>query len=424
MSRAAQTNRWPVRWGRVDIPLTLTAFVTVGASTGVLIDLADRVFGADLAATARALGAAAIVVAAWTIARVIDAVIWQALLPRRSCHASPRLAHTMTTVLWLTAGSVLASTLYYDGVSATLLTTSSVVLAIIGFAVRGVIADIFYGVVIAFERPFQINDWLRMPDGRDGLVIEMGWWSTRLLTREEFTLIVPNSKLASGLFFSLRKPEPFLRAATRVRFSEDIDPDQAERILISAAKAVQASAQLPREPEARITDISADGIEFEFRFWTPDRLARGDVRMEIQKNILRNIRVADLRLPRRPRETRVGEITEDRAATAEAALDWISAIAVFAPRSHDERQMLADQAARTHLDPGAELLKEGEAGDSLFVVLEGVLEATIEHSARERAALGRLKAGDAAINSNIEQEDHSDWRNDLLGRMRSIFRIA
>mgnify|MGYP006163131007 len=52
----------------------------------------------------------------------------------------------------------------------------------------------------------------------------MGWWSIRLLTREEFTPIVPNSKLASGIFLNLGKPEPFLRASTRIRFSEDIDP--------------------------------------------------------------------------------------------------------------------------------------------------------------------------------------------------------
>jgi small-conductance mechanosensitive channel len=81
----------------------------------------------------------------------------------------------MTTVLALTAGAVVASTVHYEGVSATLLTNSSVVLAIVGFAVRGVIADIFCDVVIAFEQPFQINHWLRMPDGRDGLVVEMFW---------------------------------------------------------------------------------------------------------------------------------------------------------------------------------------------------------------------------------------------------------
>jgi small-conductance mechanosensitive channel len=75
-----------------------------------------------------------------------------------------------------------------------------------------------------------------MPDGRDGLVIEMGWWSSALLTCEEFTLIVPNSRLASGLFSNLSKPQPFLRASTRVRFGKDIDTDQAERILVFAAR--------------------------------------------------------------------------------------------------------------------------------------------------------------------------------------------
>ena len=78
----------------------------------------------------------------------------------------------------------------------------------------------------------------------------------------------------------------------------------------------------------------------------------------------------------------------------EATLDWLSAIAVFAPLSQDERQALADQAARTHLAPGAELLKEGAAGDSLFVVLEGVLEAAVQHAERQPTVLGRSKAGD------------------------------
>ena len=67
----------------------VTAFVAVGLSTGVLVDLAERLFGANPAAAARALGAAAIVLTAWTIARLIDAIVWQALMPRRSDHAPP-----------------------------------------------------------------------------------------------------------------------------------------------------------------------------------------------------------------------------------------------------------------------------------------------------------------------------------------------
>ena len=57
----------------------LAAFVAVGLPSGVLVDLAERLFGANPGAIARALGAAAIVLGAWTIARLIDAIVWQAL---------------------------------------------------------------------------------------------------------------------------------------------------------------------------------------------------------------------------------------------------------------------------------------------------------------------------------------------------------
>ncbi len=40
------------------------------------------------------------------------------------------------------------------------------------------------------------------------------------------------------------------------------------------------------------------------------------------------------------------------------------------------------------------MVKEGVTGDSLFVALEGVLEATVQHAGRQPTVLGRLKAGD------------------------------
>jgi hypothetical protein len=54
----------------------LSAFVAVGLLTGVLVDLAERLFGANPPAASRALGAGAIVLTAWTIPRLIDAIVW------------------------------------------------------------------------------------------------------------------------------------------------------------------------------------------------------------------------------------------------------------------------------------------------------------------------------------------------------------
>jgi len=85
----------------------------------------------------------------------------------------------------------------------------------------------------------------------------------------------------------------------------------------------------------------------------------------------------------------------------QAALDWLAVTAVFAPLSQDERQTLADQAARTHLAPGADLLEEGAAGDGLFVVIEGVWRATVQHAGRQPAVLGRYKAGNVIVQMSL-----------------------
>tara|TARA_B110000467_G_C17827153_1_gene218046 strand:+ start:80 stop:268 length:189 start_codon:yes stop_codon:yes gene_type:complete len=61
----------------------LKGFVAGGFSTAVLVDLAKYLFITNPAASARALVAAAIVFTAWTAAQMIDAIVWQSLLPRR-----------------------------------------------------------------------------------------------------------------------------------------------------------------------------------------------------------------------------------------------------------------------------------------------------------------------------------------------------
>lgn len=380
-------------WARLISPgIAFAGLTAVATSEGATRAVAAMLAMAP-ASAARFAGTLAVLAGAWLAARLVDALVWRALLPRRSGHATPRLAHTLTAFAALALGGAIAATAFYDGVSASILTTSSVLLAVLGFALRGVIADIFYGVVIAFERPFQIDDWLRLADGRDGRVVEIGWWSTRLATREEFTLIVPNSALAGGVFQNFNAPSAFFRDCLRIRLSYEATPEQAERVLLAAARDVPASARVPREPVLRIVDFDASGVEYELRFWVPDRARRQEVRYLVQKAVLRNLRAAGLRVARPPMEAWLGRIREDAATHAVAAGDWLAGADVFAPLDDAERAKLEASATRIDLAPGSELLREGEPGDSLFVVIEGLLEARAA-AASGPLLLGRLHAGD------------------------------
>jgi small-conductance mechanosensitive channel len=66
-----------------------------------------------------------------------------------------------------------------------LVTTSGILIAIIVFALRGMISDIFAGIALNIERPLKKGDWIELNDGSIGQVQEINWRATRLLTREK-----------------------------------------------------------------------------------------------------------------------------------------------------------------------------------------------------------------------------------------------
>ena len=63
---------------------------------------------------------------------------------------------------------------------------------VLGFALQDTLGNLFSGVALLFERPFDIGDWLEV-DGQVGKVIEVNWRSVHIMTRNLEQLVVPNS---------------------------------------------------------------------------------------------------------------------------------------------------------------------------------------------------------------------------------------
>lgn len=64
----------------------------------------------------------------------------------------------------------------------------------IGFAAKDMLANFFGALMIYFDRPFQVGDWIRSPDKEiEGTVEDIGWRQTRIRTFEKRPLYVPNS---------------------------------------------------------------------------------------------------------------------------------------------------------------------------------------------------------------------------------------
>ena len=103
----------------------------------------------------------------------------------------------------------------FDQPATGLITVSSVVIAVIGFALRNVISDLFSGIALGVDHPYRIGDWIETTQS-SGKVSEITWRTTRLIDRNGFVIIVPNGLVAGQRLINYGAGERDYRTALRV----------------------------------------------------------------------------------------------------------------------------------------------------------------------------------------------------------------
>jgi small-conductance mechanosensitive channel len=106
---------------------------------------------------------------------------------------------------------------------------------IVGLAARKTLADIISGVVLLIDRPFRIGDRILIEKiDTSGDVIEIGWRSTRILTRDNRLVVIPNSIIGTDLVTNYSIPEKIFRVETDVVISYGPDIEYVRNLIIEA----------------------------------------------------------------------------------------------------------------------------------------------------------------------------------------------
>ena len=276
----------------------------------------------------------------------------------------------VVAICWLIAVSVVGA-IFFDVPVGSLVTTSGLLVAMIGLALKNVISDAFTGLSL----PIRIDDWIEV-DGQVGRVVEISWRATRLLTPERVTLIIPNTHLTAKPFKNFSQPEPYYRDAFRVVLDHSVTSHQAERILLAAARQVEATRGIPYRPEARIAGFTERGIEWELRYYVPDVPNAWRVRYQVQRNLLRNLHYSGIALPY-PVLVRKDAQPRERHAEPADEMSFLRGVELFDSLSDDEVRTLVRSVALRLKVAGQPLVRQGDAGDSLFVLREGLLGVSI-----------------------------------------------
>lgn len=336
------------------------------------------------------LGTLSCFAVAWLAARVVDVAVGRTG-PADKPQVPRFLSDLARAVLFIVAGFVTIAQVFQQPVTG-LLATSGVLIAVLGFALRNILADLFSGIALSLEHPYRLGDWVETEDGLVGRVDEITWRSTRLLTLERKSVVVPNGLLAGRRLVNYSAPEPWFRASLRVTLDHGLEVGRAKRLLLGAALSADGILRSPA-PDVLVEGADDTGVHYAVRYWVPDYGQAAPCRDAVGASVVRHLRRAGVNFARPKRELARPARAPDPAA-ADGCRQLLGELAFFKAFSPEERERLAQAARPRRVAAGAVVVAQGDPGRSLFLVGEGVLDACLADADGRAVELGRMCVGD------------------------------
>jgi MscS family membrane protein len=178
----------------------------------------------------------------------------------------------------------------------------------VGFAAKDSLAHLISGIFILADAPYKIGDWVVLDDGLRGMVTSIGMRSTRILTRDDVEVAVPNSLMGnSKIINEAGGPHVKQRIGTRVSVARTSDIDQVDRVLLACAEGLAGRCEEPA-PECRFLAFGASGLEFALYVWITEPAARERVISDLNRRIFKRFRAEGIEIPYSKHDVYVKEL--------------------------------------------------------------------------------------------------------------------
>lgn len=165
----------------------------------------------------------------------------------------------------------------------------------IGFGLQSVVNNFVSGLILLFERPIKVGDWVITASG-EGIVKKISVRSTEIETFDRSTIIVPNSELVSSTVTNWTHRSKLGRIKVPVGVSYDADPEKVKEILLKCAKSHPLISGYP-EPFVVWQEFGASSLDFEIRAYLRDIGDGLTVRTELRFAIFKALKEAGIEIP-------------------------------------------------------------------------------------------------------------------------------
>lgn len=255
-----------------------------------------------------------------------------------------------------------------------LLTTSALLTAVIGLSLQDTLGNLFAGLAIQAQRPFEVGDWIRFDDKLDqvGRVIEINWRATTVLTFAQVEITVPNAVAAKANIHNYSRPNALVRREVCVHAPYSLSPAQVRGWLLEALQHTPYVLEIPN-PMVVTNDFDERGVQYAVRYFI-DRFDRHEmIEGEVRERLWYAIHRQGMNIPV---PHRVIEMVKEgtggvRAQSLESRLQLLSRLEFLRDLPPDELRLLASRCRRQTYAREEYIVRQGDESSQMYIVEQG-----------------------------------------------------
>ena len=179
----------------------------------------------------------------------------------------------------------------------------------VALAGREALANILGGLSLLSDRPFKGGDYIVLESGERGEVVDIGLRSTRIITRDDVQISVPNHILTNSKIINESAPKSRFRVHIEVGVAYGTDVDNVEKILLELAMANPLVADAP-EPRVRFRRMGDSSLDFDLLCWAHRPHDKGKLTHQLNRDIYTTFNKVGIEIPFPQRDVHLIQTTE------------------------------------------------------------------------------------------------------------------
>lgn len=172
---------------------------------------------------------------------------------------------------------------------------STALVVVLGLGLQNIFKDLISGLFLLFEGAIKIGDVIEV-DGVVGRVVEINLRNSHIITRDDVTMVIPNSKFIMERTVNYSSNDEASRFMVNVGVAYGTDVEKVISILEHTMRENDKILGIP-SPFVRFTDFGESALMFEMIFWSKEAFTIDNVKSDLRRSVYRKLMENNIVIP-------------------------------------------------------------------------------------------------------------------------------